>query len=77
MNPDDRVMVVANHAIREDKCGMATLERFISTGRMYGGYVVETWDLIFDCYEDDLGKMHETNRCNILVDETMRTMRTK
>ena len=66
MKPGDRVMVVANHAIREDQCGMATLESYVSTGRNYGGYLVETWVLVFD------GEI-VTDQCNMLVDESMRT----
>ena len=66
MKQGDRVMIVANRAIREKQCGMATLERYVSTGRRYGGYLVETWVLVFD------GEI-VTDQCNMLVDESMAT----
>jgi len=70
MKRGDRVMVVANRAIRELKCGMGTLERYIRTDpEPYGGYHVETWELYFDGDEDGLG----TYRCNILVDDSLAT----
>ena len=56
MKRGDRVMVVANAAIRELKCGMATLESYVRTDpKPYGGYHVETWEVHFDGEEEDLG----------------------
>lgn len=66
MKKGDRVMVVANAAIRENNCGMATLEKYIRTDpKPYGGYYSETWEVCFD------GELLMT--CNILVDESLAT----
>lgn len=70
MKQGDRVMVVANRAIRENKVGMGTLEKYIGTDRkMYGGYHVETWELWFD----DTPWREGTYRCRLLVDESQAT----
>ena len=67
MNKGDRVMVVANHAIRENNCGMATLVSYVKTDPdKFGGYCVETWEVRFD---DGV-----IMRCNILVDDGLVTI---
>lgn len=66
MKKGDRVMVVANAAIRENNCGMATIESHVRTDpKPYGGYHVETWEVVFD---DGV-----CMKCNLLVDDSQLT----